>query len=336
MDTVVLIGLFSQMQVFDPFLLNLLFGRVVTFGTSEIAFDKLSTTHKLAPFVSPLVAGKARPADGSTLMKFKPAYVKPKNVVDPERILSRKAGEAIGGSLSPEARGNAIRMDILDEQRRMILNRMEWMAAQLLRTGAVVVEGEDYPTVEVNFGRDSNNTVALTGGARWTEASTRDPLEDLEDWMQLLEAPCTHIIFGKTAFKLFISDERVKTALNKDFGSDTVLSMTPQEMFAAYRGRLGAGGPEVWTYSGWYQNDAGTKTNYIGDDEVLLVSTAGGGVRAHGAILDGKANYAEMEMFPKNWVSDDPAVEYLMTQSAPLPVMPLINSTLCAKVTGAS
>ncbi len=336
METSVLIGLYAHMLTFDTFLLNLLFPRVVTFDTSEIAFDKLHQTHKLAPFVSPLVAGKARKADGSTLKKFKPAYLKPKNAVDPERVLTRKAGEAIGGSLTAEQRVNAIRMDILDEQRRMVLNRMEWMAAQILRTGKVTVAGEDYPTVEVDFGRDTDHTVALSGGARWTESATRDPAGDLEDWMLLLEAPCTHIIFGKTAFSLFLADSKTEKMLNRDFGSTTTLAMEPSQMMAAYRGRLGAGGPEVWTYNGWYENDSGVRTNYIADDEVLLVSTAGGGVRAHGAILDAKAGYQALDLFPKNWVSEDPAVEYLMTQSAPLPVMPLIDSTLCAKVTGAS
>lgn len=336
METAVLLGLYARLIPFDTFLLSLLFPRVVTFDTSEIAFDKLHQTHKLAPFVSPLVAGKPRKADGSVLKKFKPAYVKPKNAIDPERVLTRKAGESLGAPLSAGDRVNAIRMDTLDEQRKMILNRLEWMAAQLLRTGKITVSGEDYPTVEVDFGRDTDHTVQLSGGARWTESATRDPNGDLEDWMGLLDAPCTHIIFGKNAFSLYMDDAKSEKMLNRDFGSTTTLAMEPQQMMAAYRGRLGAGGPEVWTYSGWYEDDAGVKQFFIDEDEVMLVSTAGGGVRAHGAILDAKAEYQALELFPKSWVSDDPAVEYLMTQSAPLPVMPLIDSTLCATVTGAS
>jgi len=336
MDTTTLLALIAGLMRHDTFLLNLIFPNVVTFGTSEIAFDQLDETHKLAPFVSPYVAGKARSSEGSVLRKLKPAYVKPKNVVDPERVLVRKAGEAVAGSLTSEQRANAIRVDILDQQRRQIMSRMEWMAAQLLRTGKILVSGDDYPTVEVDFGRDSDNTIALSGGARWTVEASRDPNADLRDWMRLMDAPCTHIIMGGEALSLYLSDEKTQKLIDSRRGSATVLEMAPSQMFATFVGRLGAGGPEIWEYSGWYHNEAGEKTTFIAEDEVLLVSTGAPGVRAYGAILDGKANYQALEMFPKNWVSDDPALEYIMTQSAPLPVLPLINASVCAKVTAAA
>ncbi len=332
LTTETLMGVYSSMIMHDTFLLNLFCPNVVTFDTSEIDFDVLLEDHTLAPFVSPLVAGKPHIQKGSTRRKLKPAYVKPKDIVDPEHVMKRRHGELPGGSLTAEQRADAIRVDILLNQRKRIFTRMEWMIAQLLKTGKIVVSGEDYPEVEVDFGRSGNNTVTLTSGARWSESSTRTPNDDIEDWLSLLDAPCTHIIFGKNAWKNYAADSTTKDLINDRRGSDTKLAMEPSQMLASFKGRLGASGPELWTYTGWYHDDAGAKQTFVAENEVLLASSAAGGTRAYGAILDAEAGYRPAELFPKNWVEKDPPVEYIMTQSAPMPVIPLINSTLKAQV----
>ena len=76
------------------------FPRQINFEEDEIAFDKVSTNYKrLAPFVAPNVQGRVLRDRGYTTKTFKPAYVKPKHVVDPRRAIPRMAGEAIGGTL---------------------------------------------------------------------------------------------------------------------------------------------------------------------------------------------------------------------------------------------
>lgn len=331
MDTTTLIGIFRGLMPHDTFLLNLLFPNVVTFESRDIAFDKLFDDHTLAPFVSPLVAGKANTMEGQVLEKFSPAYVKPKDVIDPERVLKRQAGEMIGGNLSTEQRRDAILVDIFDSQRKRILNVIEWMAWQLVLEGEITVEGENYKTSVVDFGRAAENTVELLSDARWDQ-SEADPVGDLEDWLSRLDAPGTHILFGQKAFRLAAADSKFEKLFDSRRGSDTKLELAPAEMFASYRGRFGGGGPELWTYTGWYRDKAGNKVKYLPDNAVTIVSTGATGVRAHGAILDGRAGYRAMEMFPKVWQEEDPPVEFAMTQSAPLPVLPLINSTLTARV----
>ncbi|HWK55372.1 MAG TPA: major capsid protein [Hyphomicrobiales bacterium] len=330
-DTTTLLGVIQGLRPQNTFLIDLLCPAAVTFGTKEIDFDKLTDEYKLAPFVSPVVAGKANVKAGALLQKFSPAYVKPKDVIDPERVLKRLPGEGIGGTLTPAQRADAIRADIIDDQRKRIRRREEWMLAQLLRTGKVVVAGENYPSVEVDFGRTGTLTKTLSSDARWSESAST-PNDDLEAWMGLVDAPTTHIIMGRGAYRKYINHASTEKLINTQLGSDTKLDMAPAQMFASYKGRLGSAGPEIWTYSGWYHDDTGAKTLYIADNQVVLVSTGAAGVRAYGAILDGASGYAEAELFPKNWTENDPPVEYIMTQSAPLPVIPLINSTLCANV----
>jgi hypothetical protein len=53
------------------------------------------------------------------------------------------------------------------------------------------------------------------------------------------------------------------------------------------------------------------------------------GYRCFGAIIDPYANYQSLEIFPRNWMEmGDPAVEYLLHQSAPLMVPVNPNGTL--------
>lgn len=330
-ETTTLLTAMGQLDRFSPFLLNLLFNEAVTFDTEEIAFDELELDETLAPFVSPCVAGKPRREKGGALRKFVPPTVKPKDVVKPGRALKRRPGENPSGEMTAEQRMNAIRVELLDEHRRTIMRRMEWMAAQYLRTGKIVVQGEDYPTSEVDFGRDPNNTITLTGPAEWG-SGTEDVNGDLEDWFSLMAAPCTHIIFGRGAFRNALKNAAFKDLVETERGSDTEFEIAPSVNLASYRGRLGGAGPEMWSYTGYFKDEDGNKELFIPDNGVALVSVGAPGVRAYGAILDKKAGFRALEYFPKNWESEDPAAEFVMTQSRGMPVPRLADSTVFATV----
>ena len=60
-------------------------------------------------------------------------------------------------------------------------------------------------------------------------------------------------------------------------------------------------------------------------NKVLLGNKSYEGVRCYGAIEDIDAadeGIVAASRWPKNWKQDDPSVEYVMTQSAPLMVTP--------------
>ncbi len=58
------------------FLLDTFFGSIQTEESEEIHFDIDQSKPRLAPFVSPLVAGRVVANEGFTTQSFKPAYVK--------------------------------------------------------------------------------------------------------------------------------------------------------------------------------------------------------------------------------------------------------------------
>lgn len=315
-------------------LLDAFFPTIQTEESEEIHFDRLDGAKKLAPFVSPVVQGQIVQERGYTTKTFKPAYIKPKTPIDPNRPLRRAAGEQIGGRIAAADREGLILVDEMEGHIQMIRNRLEWMAAQILRTGAVTVSGEGYPTVSVSFGRDGGHTVTLTSTARWSDAAST-PRDDLQDWATLIAknsgGAAMDVIMEPDAWKNFRSHADVKEAINFRRSTDTLVAAgAVKERGLVRRGEID--GFTTWTYQDWYEADDGTVTPFLPSGTVLMVAGAIEGVQAFGAIKDPRAGYQAMPYFPKVWYEEDPGRNILMTQSAPLVVPLRPNASLAATV----
>jgi len=330
-------GVIETLRPPQTFWLDNFFPNVHTFETETIDFDMVDKSKRLAPFVAPTVQGKVMKSEGYTTKQFRPAYVKPKHTVDPRRVFKRRAGEAYAGAMSPEARRNAIIADILQEQKDMHTRRREWMAAQAIVEDQVVVSGENYPTQTVQFGRSVSQSIALALGARWGEANV-NPVENIETWAETMYlssgvAP-TKLILGLLAWKVFRADANVLKALDTNYrgASSNINVFEPGNGTSVqFRGRLGA--LEVWTYNDTYVDDAGASQVMMDQKKVVLVNPAGvEGARCFGAILDPHAGYQATEEFVTNWIENDPPVEFIMSQSAPLMVPARPNASFVAKV----
>ena len=306
-------------------------------STSEyIDFDLVDSNRRLAPFVAPNVQGQPMVQRGEAIRKFKPAYIKPKDPVDPARLLRRRAGESLGGSLTPKQREDAIIADILREHSNGIRRRWEWMAARAVIDGSVIVQGDNYPRVQVGFGRDPNHTKTLVGAAQWTDPASA-PLDDIENWSgEMFERSGyvpTRITMGLAAWRAFYQHATVKDMLDTRRGSDNKLETGPGDGSPfQYRGTLSSNGLQVWTYNDIYEDNNGTAVPFMSTNDVVLTSPGISGVRAFGAIMDRKAGWNAMPMFPKMWEQEDPSGLFLMTQSAPLMVPVRPNCSLKATV----
>lgn len=315
------------------FFLNSFFRDVQTETTEEIHFDVENGRRRLAPFVSPLVAGKVVRSKGFTTKVFAPAYVKPKGVFDANRPFKRAMGERIGGSMSPSQRMElAVATDLMDHITQ-IDRRQEVMAVEALRTGKVVVVGEDYPEVEVDFGRAANLTKALLTTARWGESGV-SALNDLREWsLEVTEAgggAADVVVMDAKAFRLFAADAEVQTLLNRFRGSDKLVPTVVGEG-GKYMGNVGEF--DIWVHAGWYEDPTtGLNTPFMPDYTVILTSADLEGTRCFGAIKDEKAGFQAMPYFTKSWVEEDPSARMLLTQSAPLPVPYRVNASMSATV----
>lgn len=321
----------------------------------KIMFDEIDINeYRLAPFVAPHVQGVPMISKGFITRSFKPAYLKPKHVIDPSRALLRTAGETpLLGSLSPGQRFEAALADNLRRERMMIENRWDWMACQAVVTGQVVVKGENYPAVTVDFGRDGGLTSVLSGAALWS-ATTATPIADIQAKrdlsFKLSRAPITDLIFGINAWGSFLlpSHGDVQGLLNVlQRGQESAFNVSgindggPFQYMGRIQGYGGLGALNLWTYSNWYESlgdgvedgaDAGVGVPYFDEDTVVGVGGALHGVQAFGAILDRRAGLAALPLFPRQWDADDPSVSYTMTQSAPLMVPMRPNNSFSMKV----
>ena len=317
-------------------LLSAFFPEIQTSDDETIYFDVENKKRRISPFVSPLKEGRLVSDEGYTTKLFRPAYIKDKRVLDPNKALKRRMGETIGGSEAPINRHQANLAMALADQVDMLMRRKEVMASEVLRTGKCVIAGDGYPSVEVDFGRNANHTVTLTLSARWGESGVK-PLENIEDWtltvLQNSGATIRNVVMDTAAWRLFRADAQVEKFLNTRPLSATEEAVSLARFAApglSYQGAIGQ--LRFWVYSDWYVNDAGSEVAILPANTVLLVSEDLDGVQHHGAIRDEEAGLQPLEFFSKSWPVPDPSARILLMQSAPLVVPYRVDASFCATV----
>jgi hypothetical protein len=341
-STTTLLQVMSHAKVLTPFWLGL-FPSQINFETQDIAFDRVNTDYrKLAPFVAPNVQGRVQGRSGYDTVSFAPAYVKPKDIVDPSMDIVRQPGEMLGsGSLSNAQRRDAVIAELLRQHRTKLVNRNEWLAARAVIDGAVTIAGEDYPAVTVNFRRHASLSYQLLTTARWNQSGAL-PLEDIKaarlNAHQRSGVKITKMIFGANAWEYLAARVDLKELMNRNYGgSDTKVSLMRdgyegQEYIGEIVGLNGAGKIEAWIDTSKYVDEDGNEQFFLDQDTVVGVSGSIEGVRCFGAIRDVQAGLQAREVFTKMWENQDPSVEYIMSQSAPLMVPKRPNASFKIKV----
>lgn len=335
---------FPGSELPDGFWLNF-FPRLYTSEAEVIYFDNLMPLdRRLAPFVAPNAQGRIMESRGTSVSSFKPAYVKPKHVINPEKTLTRMIGEPISvigpGTLTLQQRFDAWVAKGIADERDFIARRWDWMACQALCFASITVSGEDYPTQTIDFKRDASLTLLQSGAAAWDQ-TTSDKLGDLQTMINrqrpLSRAGIRDIIFGTSAWELFEADDDVRDLLiNTRRGSETEFNIalsdgSPFQLMGNVSGPGGAGRVNLWVYSNFYEDDTGADVQFLHPDDVIGVGGALGGVKAFGAILDADGLQAT-PIFPKNWKNQDPSRVYTMSQSAPLMVPTNPNNSFRIRV----
>lgn len=323
----------------SSFLLDVFFPEVQRHETEEIHFDIDDDKPRLAPFVHPLVEGKVVQSKGFRTDTFKPAYTKDKRVHRPDRAFRRAIGEQIGGNLSPQQRAALNLRRDLEDQLSNLIRRQTVMAAQALRTGSITVVGDQYPEKVVNFGRAAGLTKALTTTARWGETNV-SPVADMQAWLDEIQdtsgATPNVVVMDTKAWGLFRVDPSFKDSIELRRGGASQAETGLLVPSRALRARwvANSGDVQIWVYNETFIDPADGQTKRVLPDHTVLIADTESleGVRAYGAIMDEGAGLQARDFFSKSWLVEDPAVRYLMMQSAPLPVPYRPNASFCATV----
>jgi hypothetical protein len=306
--------------------------------TEEIAFDKLKRRRKMAPYVSPHVPGVARELRGRQVQTFTAPYLKPKAAIKPDVALVRAHGEDFGAPLTPEQRYNETVVQTLQDQNDEITRREEAQCFEVLTSGQVVVSGDKADAQTVDYARDAALTTTLSGGSRWGETGV-DIRANLRAWSttvaQKSGGTVTQVIMGAAASEILTGDADIKDILDNRRQATGQMELGPQNVGAddnpmVYLGSLGQF--DFHIYNGSYDDEDGNNAMYLDENGVILIApNAFQGMMAYGAIQDRKA-LQSLSRFPKMWEQDDPSVEFLMTQAAPLAVPSDINATMYVEV----
>lgn len=330
-------GLVDRIRPVPNFWLSF-FPEVIEHTTEEVYFDKAEDKPRIAPFVHPLREGKLIESLGYSTDSVRPAYIKDKRVFDPEKPLKRMAGEAIGGSLTPEQRLRALIVTDLADQMKMLNRRFEIMAAEAIIQGKQTIIGDGFNAV-VDFGRDSDLKIALTSGAKWDAQTSPDIASQLEDWDSMLldmsGANTSHVVMDKKAWKLLRRNEKLLKELDLRRGTDAVRpDLAPMLDMEGVVFKGWYGDFPLFVYSHTYIDPVdGQAKQVMPDNTVVLVArSALQGVRHFGAIKDLKAGIQARQHFVKSWEVEDPSARYLLMQSSPIMVPYRPNASLVVTV----
>ena len=251
------------------------------------------------------------------------------------RTLKRSAGEQIGGTMAPADRLRALIAFDMQDQLAMLRRRLEVMCGEVLSTGKSTITGDKYPTVVVDFGRASTHT--FTANPLWS-GTTPKMLDNLQDWAQIVLQDTgvfpNDVIMTADVWKVFRSDPTVLQVLNifRSYNQPPTVDFTAQVAEGGVQmGNIG--GFNIFVYSGWYVDPAdGVEKPILPAGSCILTSPALEGVQAYGAIRDEEIGLQAVPYYVKSWIEPDPAVRYVMLQSAPIMVPFRPNASLAAKV----
>ena len=187
----------------------------------------------------------------------------------------------------------------------------------------------------LNLGRPAGHTVVLTTTARWGQSGV-SPIDNLTTWAQTVAAASgvmpTEVIMDPLAAAFLLKDPVLLANFAIFHQPNRNLDLLGQLAVPDEVQYLGSiKGFNFYQYQSTYLNANGTLGKIMPDYTVILGSPSGAeGVRSYGAILDKTIRAASR--FPKEWEEEDPAAHFLMTQSAPLPVLGRPDATFCATV----
>jgi hypothetical protein len=313
---------------FKPFLIPAAFGRTTVQDAEFLSFDEYTDDRMIMPLCNPLVAGIVATAQGFTTKSFTPAYFKAKDAIPFSLVEKRGLGQPFGTSQTFE---DQLVLKGIEQQMRWDRTK-EYLASQILKTGAITIAGEDGSAYELDFARTGALTSTLLTTDQWGETDV-SPIDGVEAFVLLLDKPCKKMVFGSKSWKNFRNDPKFDNVVDMNYRNLTqsVLERGPIQLPEVenhmYMGTLASmGGIDLYLYKESI-SIAGSSVDLIAINDVLFIPDNYYGVVGYGRIKDSAANYSAMPIFMKTWQSEDPAIPYIMSQSNMLPFHVNIDAT---------
>jgi hypothetical protein len=287
----------------------------------KIYFDDVPLkTRGMTPYVSPRRESPTFGREGYETSGFTPAYVREKIDLTPDMGFNRIPGEQPGGTLTPMQRLEYYLALDMKRLKDRWANRLEAMAAEVVKTGKLTIEGDGI-NANLDFGRDKSLNIQLSGEDSW--ANRKFPMrrflnERRKNMMSKNRRNKRPSIawLGSEAAELLVGNLELKEII-ADFRRDAEvrLRLSPGEQSfesLVYLGHFGE--VDFWTLDTLMEDG----TPFIGPRQMLLHTGDVMGLKMFGAIYDIKANLVPTDVFFKSWEIESPSTRFVELQSAPL------------------
>ncbi|EJM3644394.1 major capsid protein [Salmonella enterica] len=323
-----LLGYTEQKVKFNPLFLTLFFRRTVNFHTEEVMLDKITGKTPIAAYVSPVVEGKVLRNRGGETRVLRPGYVKPKHEFNYQQAVERLPGEDPAQLNDPAYRRLRILTDNLKQEEHAIVQVEEQQAVSAVLYGKYTMTGENFETVEVDFGRSSSNNIIQSAGKKWSgrDPDTYDPTHDIDMYCDMASGLINIAVMDGAVWRLLNGFKLFREKLDTRRGSSSQLETAVKDLGAVVSFKGYYGDLAIVVAKTSFVNESGVEERYIPEGTLVLGNTASEGIRCYGAIQDAQAlseGIVAAARYPKHWLTvGDPAREFTMTQSAPLMVLP--------------
>lgn len=290
----------------------------------------------MAPFVAPRVGGKVMKRSGSTTKLLQTPKIAPERPMTIDDISKKGFGESIYSNKSPEERAVELLGRDMTELEEAIQRRKEWMAREIILTGAISVQdAEEGVDVEIDF--NFTNKTTLVSEALWL-AATSNPIEDLATWRRAVikatgKAP-TVCIMANDVYQAFKVHPKVNQERQLLTSSTVKIEPRIVDPSLTFLGRLVELDIDIYSYDEWFVDDAGEEQPMLPDGKLILLPTSIGSFE-YGSVtqLEGEDFMTyEAEIVPQVLVDTRNNIKTLRLTSRPLPKPDDVDSWYVATV----
>lgn len=251
------------------------------FHTSEtVEMDVLRDDEDVAIVIQDLSVGpRANEATRYTNKSFTPPIFDEEGAVNQFDLIKRQAGNDPFQDPVYAAAAMEQAFSIARKLERKIRRSIEWMAAQVLQTGALtLVDSSGTALYTLDFLPKATHMATVS--TTWaTNGSTGNPLDDLASLATVVrrdgKRKPTRLIFGTSAMQRFLANAGVLAALDKTTMNIAALAPEVRGEGATFRGYVWIGHYrfEMWMYDGYFKHpQTGALTDYIDTDNVIMMS----------------------------------------------------------------
>lgn len=328
-ETKTMLAPFDQGPLVHTFLRDTFFGARDFAQTPVIEFDFRRGRRKMAPFVAPLIGGKLMERQGFETRFFRAPRIAPVRALRTPDLEARLPGETIYSARSPADRAAELLAEDAIFCDEAISRREEWMCRNVLVNGKITVTADTGYQMVIDFtessaGAANNHNVPAV---QWDQAAS-DPLADLEkarlDTIKASGVSPNVVLMGTNAAAVFIRNAKVSTLLDKQRFEIAQIQPVIVDQAVVRIGRVP--GMEIYSYSEYFEDDAGTLFPMLPDNFVMLLSTTAQNKVVYGAFTqleDAKGKRFvtyQQDRIPFVYGDEEGGALYYRLTSCPLPM----------------